>query len=51
MSIDASFGQRRAFVSKKELGERRLDAAEFVEVARAIGMDPYKVMREAEGRR
>ncbi|MCA1408642.1 helix-turn-helix transcriptional regulator [Ensifer sp. IC3342] len=41
-------GQRQTFVSKLELGERRLDAAEFVKVSRAIGADPYKIMREAE---
>jgi transcriptional regulator with XRE-family HTH domain len=41
-------GQRQTFVSKFELGERRLDAAEFVKVSRAIGADPYAIMREAE---
>lgn len=46
--LGARIGQRQTFVSKVELGERRLDAAEFVEVARAIGVDPYAVMREAE---
>lgn len=39
-------GQRQTFVSKVEPNERRLDAAEFVEVCRAIGVDPYAVMRE-----
>ncbi len=48
--LGARIGRRQTFVSKVELGERRLDAAEFVEVARAIGVDPYVVMREAEGR-
>lgn len=46
--LGARIGQRQTFVSKVELGERRLDAAEFVEVCRAIGVDPYAVMREAE---
>ena len=41
-------GQRQTFVSKFELGERRLDAAEFLVISRAIGVDPYTVMREAE---
>lgn len=41
-------GQRQTFVSKFETGERRLDAAEFVRIGRAIGVDPYAVMREAE---
>ncbi|MGO4707036.1 helix-turn-helix domain-containing protein [Microvirga sp. 2MCAF38] len=42
-------GQRQTFVSKYELGERRLDAAEYLEISRSIGADPYGLMREAEG--
>ena len=42
-------GQRQTFVSKFELGERRLDAAEFIKVGKAIGADPFKIMRDAEG--
>jgi transcriptional regulator with XRE-family HTH domain len=41
-------GKRQTFVSKVELLERRLDAAEFIEMSRAIGADPYIVMRSAE---
>ncbi|MEW9806422.1 helix-turn-helix domain-containing protein [Mesorhizobium sp. ZMM04-5] len=41
-------GQRQTFVSKFELGERRLDVAEFIAVSRAIGVDPHKVIRAAE---
>ncbi|MBN8940631.1 MAG: helix-turn-helix transcriptional regulator [Rhizobiales bacterium] len=41
-------GQRQTFVSKVELGERRLDAAELIEFSRAILVDPYELMREAE---
>lgn len=41
-------GQRQTFVSKFELGERRLDVAEFVTVAKAIGVDPHEIMRAAE---
>jgi transcriptional regulator with XRE-family HTH domain len=44
-------GQRQTFVSKLELGERRLDVAEFMQVSRAIGADPYKLLREAESAR
>ncbi|WP_037462649.1 helix-turn-helix domain-containing protein [Sinorhizobium fredii] len=40
--------QRQTFVSKYELGERRLDAAEFVAVSRAIGVDPHALIRMAE---
>ena len=42
-------GQRQTFVSKFELGERRLDVAEFVTVSRAIGVDPHEILRNAEG--
>lgn len=41
-------GQRQTFVSKFELGERRLDVAEFVTVAKAIGADPHKIIDAAE---
>jgi ribosome-binding protein aMBF1 (putative translation factor) len=41
-------GQRQTFISKIETGERRLDAAEFVLIGRAIGVDPYALMRRAE---
>ena len=41
-------GQRQTFVSKFELGEWRLDVAEFVLVSRALGADPHEIIREAE---
>jgi transcriptional regulator with XRE-family HTH domain len=41
-------GRRQTVISKIELGERRLDAAEFVNISRAIGVDPYRLMRQAE---
>ncbi|WP_248448634.1 helix-turn-helix domain-containing protein [Sinorhizobium meliloti] len=46
--VGQRIGQRQTVVSKIELGERRLDAAEFVKMSRAIGADPYEIMREAE---
>ena len=45
---DDDIGRRQIFVSKFELGERRLDAVEFLLVSRAIGVDPYKLMRSIE---
>lgn len=41
-------GQRQTFISKIELGERRLDPAEFIALSRAIPADPYRLMRKAE---
>jgi len=44
-------GQRQTFVSKYELGERRLDVAEYFEISRAIGADPHALLQAAEGYR
>ncbi|UIJ74253.1 helix-turn-helix domain-containing protein [Aurantimonas sp. HBX-1] len=41
-------GQRQTFVSKVELGERRIDVAEFVEICRAIQVDPHALIRAGE---
>lgn len=48
IELGKRIGQRQTFVSKFELGERRLDAAEFVSVCRAIEADPSKLIDEAE---
>lgn len=48
VELGKRLGQRQTFVSKFELGERRLDAAEFVAVSRAIGADPHAIIRAAE---
>ncbi|WP_119258004.1 helix-turn-helix domain-containing protein [Shinella zoogloeoides] len=48
MQVGERLGQRQTFVSKYELGERRLDAAEFVVIARAIGANPYSIMERSE---
>jgi ribosome-binding protein aMBF1 (putative translation factor) len=37
-------GKPQSFVSKYERGARRLDLVEFLEVARALGMDPKKMI-------
>ncbi|MEL3890453.1 helix-turn-helix transcriptional regulator [Ferrovibrio sp. MS7] len=48
VELGERLGQRQTFVSKFELGERRLDVAEFVLVSRAIGVDPHAILRKAE---
>ncbi len=48
VELGKRLGQRQTLVSKFELGERRLDVAEFVTVSRAIGADPYEIIRNAE---
>jgi transcriptional regulator with XRE-family HTH domain len=43
-------GQRQTWVSKVELGERRLDVAEWIEICKAIGVDPREELTDqAEG--
>lgn len=49
VELGKRLGQRQTFISKIELGERRLDAAEFIEACRAIPVDPYALMQKAEG--
>ncbi len=36
----------QTFVSKYERGERRLDIVEFLDVAKALDLDPCKVIRQ-----
>jgi len=37
-------GTHKQFVSRVELGERRLDVVEFVDFARALGMDARELL-------
>ncbi len=39
-------GRPQSFVSKYERGERKLDVIEFVQVCRALGVDPSELLRE-----
>jgi len=41
-------GQPQSFVSKYERGERRLDLLEFLTVAKALRIDPKRVIRTLE---
>lgn len=43
-------GKPQSFVSKYERRERRLDVVEFVKIAKAIGIDPCRIVREIEKR-
>ena len=40
-------GQRQTFISKVELGERRIDVAEFVELCAALEIDYAVLLRGA----
>jgi transcriptional regulator with XRE-family HTH domain len=39
-------GKPPSFVAKYELGDRRLDLLEFLEIADAIGFDPHRFIRD-----
>jgi transcriptional regulator with XRE-family HTH domain len=39
----------QSFVSKYERGERRLDVVEFLEVTKALGMDPANLIKQLDG--
>jgi transcriptional regulator with XRE-family HTH domain len=44
--VAARLDKPQSFVAKYEGGERRLSAIEFVDVARALGLDPVVTMRQ-----
>jgi transcriptional regulator with XRE-family HTH domain len=46
--LAAELGRPQSFVAKYESGERRLDVAEYLMIARALAADPYRVLRAAE---
>ncbi len=39
-------GKPQSFVAKYEGGERRLDVMEFIGIARVLGADPVRLLRE-----
>jgi transcriptional regulator with XRE-family HTH domain len=38
-------GKPQSFVAKYEGGERRVDVIEFLEIARALGVDPARIIK------
>jgi transcriptional regulator with XRE-family HTH domain len=51
MELAAELGRPQSFVAKYESRERRLDVAEYLMIAKAIGADPYRLLRAAERER
>jgi transcriptional regulator with XRE-family HTH domain len=41
----------QSFVAKYEGGERRIDVVEFLGIARAIGVDPVRILRALQKNR
>jgi transcriptional regulator with XRE-family HTH domain len=48
--LAAKLGKPHSFVHKSEIGERRVDALEFIVICRALGRDPAKSLAVAERR-
>ena len=44
--VAARLDKPQSFVAKYEGGERRLSAIEFIDVARALGLEPVAVLRQ-----
>ena len=42
-------GRSTSFVFRYEAGARYLDVAEFIVIARVLDLDPYELLRQAEG--
>ncbi len=47
--LAALVGRTQSFVSNYERGQRRVDVAEFILLARALKLDPLVVMAELQG--
>lgn len=50
VALAKRLGRPQSFVSKFERGERRLDVPEFLDVARALGIDPARTIADLERR-
>ena len=46
--LAVKLGRPQSFVAKYEGRERRLDVAEYLQIARGLGADPDKLLRAAE---
>jgi len=44
-SLAETLGRPQSYVSKYELGERRLDVVEFVRIMKALSTDPCSIIR------
>ena len=50
VALAKKLGRPQSFVSKFERGERRLDVIEFLEVARALSLDPPRIIADLDPR-
>ncbi|MBI2825938.1 MAG: helix-turn-helix transcriptional regulator [Planctomycetia bacterium] len=45
VQLGAALGKDQVWVSKFEVGRRQIDVIEFLDIARAIGVDPCRLLR------
>jgi transcriptional regulator with XRE-family HTH domain len=45
-TLATKLGRPQSFIAKYEGGERRIDVIEFIAIARALGADPLKLLKE-----
>lgn len=45
-ALAMKLGRPQSFIAKYEGGERRIDVVEFIAIARALGADPVKLLRD-----
>lgn len=46
VDVASRMGKPQSYVSKYERGERRLDLVEFMDVSKALGIDPVATVRK-----
>ena len=46
IALSLKLRKPQSFVSKYESGERRLDVIEFIEISKALGVDPAKIIKK-----
>jgi transcriptional regulator with XRE-family HTH domain len=51
VQLARKLGKPQSFVSKYELGERRLDVVEFLDIAHALGVKPESLLRKLRDHR
>lgn len=48
IELGERLGKNQVWVSKYEVGPRKLDVIEFIDIAKAIGIDPGRLIKEFE---
>lgn len=44
--VSRELGKPQSYISKIELGTRRMDVVEFIEIARAIKLNPVELLKD-----